>query len=224
MTRTTINLHFNPATANSKTGTMPVVTAPRKTCPPECPLFDLNFCYAKHSFMGIHWRKVSSGERGESFADVMAKISKLRRDTIWRYGVAGDLPGENGYLDKELCESITSANGRSAGYAYTHYRPGKGDNLAILQGMNKTHFTVNLSSDTLAEADEFIKTGLPGVTLLPEGAPKGSHTPAGNKVVRCPAKVGKVTCADCRLCTRKDRDYVIGFEAHGTGRKAISKL
>ena len=219
-----INLHYNPATTNRKTGTMPVVTAPRKTCPPECPLFDLNFCYAKHSWQGDHWRKVSSGERGESFADVMLKISKLRKDTIWRYGVAGDLPGENGHLDKGLCESITSANGRSTGYAYTHYRPGKGDNLAVLQEMNRTHFTVNLSSDTLAEADEFIETGLPVVTLLPEGAPKVSHTPAGNKGVRCPAKGGKVTCADCRLYTRKDRDYVIGFVAHGTGRKAINKL
>ena len=218
------NLHFNPASANRKTGTMPVVTSPRATCPPECPLFDLNFCYAKHSWMGIHWRKVNSGERGESFADVMAKIKRIAAGVIWRYGVAGDFPGTDGHLDENACCAITSANGRSDGYAYSHYSPFKGNNRAIFWAMNSGSFTVNLSSDTLAMADDYMTTGLPVVTLLPEGSPKVTYTPKGHKVVKCPAVPEKVTCSNCRLCTRKGRDFIIGFEAHGTGRKAINKL
>ena len=219
-----MNFHFNRASLNRKTGVMPVVTSSRETCPPECPLWELNICYAKHSWMGIHWRKVSSGERGESFADVIAKIKRIAKGVIWRWGVAGDLPGEDGFLAESDCYAISLSNGRSDGYAYTHYSPYKGNNRAIIKAMNSSNFTVNLSSDTLTEADDFVATGLPVVTLLPVGAPKVSYTPGGNKVVKCPAIPDKVTCSTCKLCTKKDRDFIVGFEAHGTGRNAINKL
>ncbi len=154
----------------------------------------------------------------------MAKIRRLAAGVVWRYGVAGDFPGTDGHLNENACCAITSANGRSDGYAYSHYSPFKGNNRAIFWAMNSGSFTVNLSSDTLAMADDYMTTGLPVVTLLPEGSPKVTYTPKGHKVVKCPAIPDKVTCSTCRLCTRKDRDFIIGFEAHGTGRKAINKL
>ena len=43
------------------------------------------------------------------------------------------------------------------------------------------------------------------------------------KVVRCPAELRDISCADCGngdpLCARLDRDFVVGFTAHGPSKK-----
>ena len=42
--------------------------------------------------------------------------------------------------------------------------------------------------------------------------------PNGNKVVRCPANE-TITCKTCKLCQRAERDFVIGFTAHGSHQR-----
>jgi len=49
-------------------------------------------------------------------------------------------------------------------------------------------------------------------------------TPAGRKVVVCPATIrDDVSCASCQLCQRQ-RDFIIGFPAHGTSKKKASAI
>ena len=54
---------------------------------------------------------------------------------------------------------------------------------------------------------------------------RGDFVQSGSvKVVRCPAEYREAfSCADCGngepLCARRDRDYIIGFSAHGPGKK-----
>jgi hypothetical protein len=46
----------------------------------------------------------------------------------------------------------------------------------------------------------------------------------GVKIVACPAeKTERINCSKCMLCA-KDRDYVIGFRAHGKRKKKVQKI
>jgi hypothetical protein len=104
--------YFTRVSSNRKTGPMPVVTASKKTCPTSCPLQD-NGCYAEAGPLAILWRAVSSGSKGISFADLSRKIRPLPRGQIWRYGQAGDLPGEGDEIDGDQLGELAAAN-RSA--------------------------------------------------------------------------------------------------------------
>jgi hypothetical protein len=83
-------------------------------------------------------------------------------------------------------------------------------------------FAVNLSADTLAEADTMAGLNIgPVVTVLPaDHSRKTCKTPTGRKVVTCPATYqDAVNCKNCALCAKIDRDYIIGFPAHGAGKR-----
>jgi hypothetical protein len=53
---------------------------------------------------------------------------------------------------------------------------------------------------------------------------KNVRTDAGRKVTVCPATyMDDVSCATCQLCQRQ-RDFIIGFPAHGTSKKKASAI
>ncbi|AGR89223.1 hypothetical protein X831_gp103 [Pseudomonas phage PAK_P2] len=63
------------------------------------------------------------------------------------------------------------------------------------------------------------------MTILPMDAENVSFTPKGRKVVACPAeKSDKVNCKSCGLCQVADREYIIGFRAHGTAKKTVDLI
>lgn len=85
-------------------------------------------------------------------------------------------------------------------------------------------FTINLSAENMDQVDEYVAMGIaPVVTILPMNAEKVTFTPNGNKVVRCPANE-TITCKTCKLCQRAERDFVIGFTAHGSRKKKVEKI
>jgi hypothetical protein len=86
--------HLTLKSGNEKTGTMPVSTTSRHTCPSSCPLKG-NGCYADSGPLGIHWAKVNRGERGMNFHDFILAVNALPKDAVWRHNQAGDLPGTN---------------------------------------------------------------------------------------------------------------------------------
>jgi len=50
-------------------------------------------------------------------------------------------------------------------------------------------------------------------------------TAGGTKVVPCPHTTGKVSnCLNCGLCQVADREYVIGFPVHGTGKRKAFEI
>ena len=206
------NYHVTEISSNKKTGRMPVTTSSSDTCPSDCPLKSKG-CYAKHGHLGMHWRAVDAGKRGGSWADLLASVRRFDQG-IWRHNQAGDLPID----DTDGIRALIRANRKKGGFTYTHHNPV--EHSDIIKECNDGGVTINISANNLDQADKYASLDIaPVVTLLPDDSAKVRYTPAGRKVVRCPAETSKkVTCKSCRLCQKVDRP-IIGFVAHGSGKK-----
>lgn len=91
---------------------------------------------------------------------------------------------------------------------------------------NQHGFTINLSGNTVEHADELFKLNIgPVTTHLPSWATKVSKTPAGNRLLICPA-VSKedMTCVKCGLCAKYPRKQIIAFPAHGTRKNCLDRF
>lgn len=224
---------FTLVSGNKKTGPIPVITSNKATCPDACPL-KKSGCYAASGALSIHWTRLSNGETGGTWADLVKSVKKLHFGQLFRYGQAGDLPGENNRIDaKALGELVSAAKGKHV-IAYSH-KPvlnGQADKTTVesnrnaIRAANEKGFAINLSGNNLKHADELIKLNIgPVVTLLPEGQKSNCKTPDGNRVIVCPATIKDgVTCANCKLCSWNTRKYIIGFPAHGNARKIVSQI
>jgi hypothetical protein len=147
---------------------------------------------------------------------------------------AGDLPGAGNRIDAKQLGELASSNKGRKGFTYTHKPVVKTDGVPaeVVQANRRAvkaalakGFTVNLSGNNVEHADRLAKTGLPVATVVPPGSPSRFTTPAGNKVVICPAqRSDTTTCTTCRLCSRADRGFMIGFLPHGTGAKKVSAV
>lgn len=217
--------HFTRVSRNRKTGPIPVTITSANSCPPDCGL-RRNGCYADSGPLAIHWRAVSQGVRGATFEELLLEIRTLRRHALWRHNQAGDLtPSAPGVIDAELLLRLARANRGRRGFTYTHYPPTSENRVAIQQA-NELGFTVNLSAQTLAQADAYADIGIaPVVVILPAGTARPVRTPAGRHVVVCPASLGSTDCLSCGICQQRDRVAIMGFPAHGTGaRRAEAAL
>lgn len=218
---------LNPVSGNTKTGPMPVSTSNSSTCPDACPI-KAKGCYAKYGPVGMHWRKLDAGEskNAATWPKFLKDVKAIQRGSLWRHNQAGDLNGSNDVIDTEALAQLVNANRGKRGFTYTHYPVlDNTDNLMAVHRANSDGFTVNLSGNDIAHADQLAVTGLPVVVLMPRDADKVTTTPAGNKVVICPAEnTDKVNCLKCGLCQDAKRDYIIGFRAHGTAAKTVELI
>lgn len=211
--------HLTPRSDNAKTGPIPVSTSTRATCPTDCAM--RAECYAASGPLALHWNAVSSGTRGTDWLTFVAKIAALPNDTFWRHNQAGDLPGDGVTLDPARLGELVRANQGKRGFTYSHYRDA--ESLRWIRHANQWGFTVNLSANDLADADYLADQNAgPVVVVLPSDA-TNTVTPAGRRVVVCPATQREdVSCATCQLCQRQ-RTTIVGFPAHGT-RKGVINL
>lgn len=217
--------HLTKRSENVKTGHIPVSTTSSDTCPDACPLKESG-CYAKYGPLGMHWRKVDSGQRGVSLVDFCQQIAALPDGQLWRHNQAGDLPGHSDAIDYAALTEIVRANRGKRGFTFTHKPMTSGANRQAVFMANLHGFTVNLSADNLDEADELaaLKVG-PVVTLLPSDAPAKLSTPAGRKVIVCPAQQrDDITCERCALCAIPSRQVIVGFRAHGGAVRKAEKV
>ena len=174
-----MRVHITRKSSNKKTGPIPVTTTESSSCPPSCPFINAG-CYAKHGPLALHWRRVSSGERGTDWQGLCDFVQSLPDQQLWRHNQAGDLPHHHGVIDHAALESLSGA-------------------------------------------DHAISLGLPAVTVVRNDAPVPRRTPAGTRVVVCPAQTREnVACADCQLCSKADRGCVVAFLAHGTQAKKVN--
>lgn len=216
-------VQLTPISANVKTGPIPVSTTEEKSCPTTCPLMGTN-CYARLGPLGMHWRKVKEGKRGTNWDSFCERVKRFPKGQLWRHNQAGDLPGHKNRLNRTKCLQLANANKDRRGFTYTHYRPTK-YNLPILARMNQEGFTVNLSADNLTQADAYAKLGLPTVVILPMDSVAPIRTPEGRTVVICPAQTqDNVSCSTCQLCQVSKRKSIVGFLAHGSVAKRLSKI
>lgn len=227
---------------NVKTGPIAVTYSSSESCPDACGLKETG-CYAKTSYLVAHWRKLDAGERGIPYADFLAELAELPAGTVLRHNVYGDLPGDNNAIDPGAMRALTLRMSRLRAWTYTHKPVTKvqawkfhvqpktlSDNAREVASANRFGFTVNLSADDTAKADALADLQIaPVVTILPIDAPKVTRTPAGRKIVTCPATWSeKTTCANCGgdrpLCQRAERDYIVGFPAHGYAHRHVDKI
>lgn len=208
---------------NRKTGAIPVSMTSARTCPPSCPLLNAG-CYAEQHLIAMHWRRLSSGH-GMGWHAFCLQISSLDQGQIWRHNEAGDLPGDGELIDMVLLSQLVEANRGKRGFTYTHKRPEVADNAVAISDANRNGFTINLSADTLEEADKLASLAIAPVTLVLEhNAPLKQRTPAGRHVIVCPAEYSEmVSCSTCKLCAVPTRKSIIGFRAHGDKRAAITR-
>lgn len=216
--------HLVRVSRNRKTGPIPVTTTSANSCPPTCS-FKANGCYAESGPLAIHWNAVSRGRRGSSFDELLQEITTLRRHALWRHNQAGDLtPEAPGVIDARLLTRLAMANRGRRGFTYTHYLPTAVNQIAILSA-NRLGFTVNLSAESLAQADAYADLGIaPVVVVLRQGATKSTRTPAGRQVIVCPASTGNSDCLNCGICQQRDRAAIIGFPAHGSGASRVQAV
>lgn len=145
---------------------------------------------------------------------------------------AGDLPGIGDEIDRAQVERLVDALDGLEAWGYTH-KPviGNAENAEAVRYCNDHGVAINLSANDLGHADELMELGIgPVAVTLPKDSPKrGVTTPAGRRVIVCPAVTGNITCSTCggtkgALCHRIARGYVVGFPAHGTGEKKVSRI
>lgn len=220
--RVAFQYHVTKISGNKKTGPIAVTTTSKDSCPTDC-IFKGNGCYAENGPLNIHWNKVSKRERGTDFTGFINIIKGLPGGVLWRHNQAGDLAHDDGIIDVNNLLAIIKANKNKRGFTYTHHNPLI--NKDILTKANEEGFTVNISGNNVTHAVGLFKSiKLPTVTVLPMDAPS-VQVVDNTKIVACPAeKSDKVNCANCGLCAIAERDYIIGFRAHGTGKKKANKI
>ena len=180
-----------------------------------------NGCYAENFPLALHWLKQE--QTGVDFATVLYAVRTLPKKALWRLFEAGDFEpsSENPELiSPSQVVSLLAANNGKRGFGYTHYPVLP--NLETLQLMNASGLTINVSADSLEQAEVYFSLGLPTVVVVAENFPKDSVVD-GVRVVVCPnqSTPSKPTCLQCQMCQKPDRDYVIGFRAHGTKKRKI---
>lgn len=203
--------------ANRKTGPMPISMTDQASCPTSCGLRDL-VCYAEHGHTAMHWRRVP--ELGVPFSKFCALIAALPEGTRWRHNEAGDLPGVGDDLDIDALAELVAANRGRHGFTFTHKPLRLPAERHAVRAANEAGFTINLSADTLEEADRLVGLGIgPVAVFLAEPAPATVRmaTKAGHAAIVCLNETKGLTCADCKLCS-KQRKSIVAFAAHGPAK------
>lgn len=213
---------------NRKLGPIPASITARGSCPPSCSFYEAG-CYAEYHVLAAHWRRV--GVSGSPWDLFCRDVAQLPSGQLWRHNVAGDLPGEGDRIDREALGKLVTANMGRRGFTFSH-KPilragmtGRQNRLAIAAA-NEAGFVVNVSADNLEQADEYADIECaPVAVVLPADAPIRLRTPAGRRVVVCPAQTpAALTCATCGLCAIRDRKAIVGFRAHGQAAAHVSSL
>jgi len=125
-------------------------------------------------------------------------------------------------IDQEYLNALSLAvPTKGVAFTYSHFSP---IHWIKKNGPGKT--VINYSAKTATLAAKYIKMAVPTVATVPLSFWNGrkSVDSDGARFVRCPAEyLPKFGCAQCGngdpLCARLERDYVIGFTAHGVHKK-----
>jgi hypothetical protein len=229
-------------TANQITGPIMVTTSPRFTCPKVCAFKKFGngplagFCYAEYGALGgFVWtlldrseagRSILNGTRVYDFEELLYSVRSLKPGSLWRHNVAGDLTSNDQVaVDRVALRAIADANKGRRGFTFTHYDVlANLSNREAVKEANESGFTINLSGNSVAHADQLADLGIGPVTVvLPATTIQNTKTPKGRTVVICPTNTHGVTCADCGLCARASRSVIIGFPASGGSKHRVKK-
>jgi len=208
---------FVRTSKNRKTGPIPISMSPKVTCPPSCSLRG-NGCYADYGPLGWQWNRLSSSETGISWKSFLDTVRRLPKHQLWRHNVAGDLPGHGDKINVRMLTELIRANKGRRGFTYTHKHLSS-ENLQAIRAANRSGFTINLSANTVEEADALArKKAGPVVAILRADAAYHhvERTPEGRKVIICPESYqDDIQCISCGLCADPKLTAIVAFPAHG---------
>lgn len=219
---------WQPKSHVHKLGGIPASTTNGSTCPNHCSLKG-DGCYAEFGTGGNWWRRLSRGDAGVgiTWKAFIRAVEALPKGQLWRHNLAGDLPGSGNDIDRALLDTLVVANlmSMARGFTFTH-KPALKSALVrdAVARANHYRFAVNLSADSPHEADALFDLAIgPVVSVVEHDAPERSQTPAGRDILVCPAQRDeRATCKSCGWCARIDRDWIVGFRAHGQMKKRVS--
>jgi hypothetical protein len=216
--------HLTLKSSNAKTGPIPVSTSTAATCPDVCPFKRGGGCYADGGPLAIHWKAVTNGERGADWRGFLKSLAAIPVGALWRMNQAGDLPGTGDSLNRQALAQLVQAQRGKRGFTYTHKPLTSAADRAAIAAANASGFTINLSANDLSHADALADLGIGPVAVVLESSQTSNlATPAGRKVVVCPATIrDDVTCATCQACANASRSVIIGFPAHGASKRKAS--
>ena len=221
-----MQIYLTMSSENAKTGNIPQSYSLSSTCPVTCVLRGAG-CYGENFMTGRLWTRLDKGLIGASWEEFLTKIRKIEAGRLWRHNVVGDLAGDGVRIDGLKLAELTKANRGRKGFTFTHYPLDSPENLEAVQEANARGLTINLSADTLQEADRKVNYGVaPVVVIIPsDPALWPSQTPEGRRIVVCPATTHGKTCLECRLCYNHAPDRVIvAFPSHGTRKKLVDRI
>ena len=206
---------FSSSRANRKLGAaIYSIYSSRSSCPSTCALYR-GACYAEGGPVRLQWNKAT-----RSLSELLKWLDGIPQNSIVRYGVAGDLPGDDVEIDYDTLFTIARrifSNGLTC-FAYTH----KKISPDMVKKLAEYGFIINRSCDSWSELDAAVNNGIPSVIVVPVDFPKKYVTQSGNVVITCPQQDNKdLTCAKCRLCMRP-RHTSIAFRAHGARARKIA--
>lgn len=229
---------------NQKTGLMSVSTSPFQTCPVTCPFLE-NGCYANAGPLKFWWSRCSDSKE-QLYTGYLAFLERVKNEVpegeYWRHNQAGDLLplSDRERIDRIAALRLASANKGKRGYTYTHFgvieQKGTSQlsathNREVVEEMNSQGFVVNVSTNNMEHADLVLDSGInaPVSTILPEvfhtDKIKRTSTPSGRTVITCPATIrDDINCKQCGLCMNSNRETIIGFPAHGHGKRVVENV
>ena len=239
--------HFVLVSAAAKLGNITTTRTTTDTCPPSCPLMDEG-CYDQHGNSNIHRTKHDRDEyTSYSFDEFLAHVRNFT--ATFRFAGGGDLWGKGDRIDRRKLSQFANEcdEWRREPIIYSHKpiegvhaRGSKANRQANLKALQLVQeqsdkVTVNVSCDSLKEADSAVELGLEAVVVLPHDANEKGHvsfTPEGRKVLHCPATWSKVTCGGTpftkacgngkAICAQRGHP-VVGFPGHGPKKRQISE-
>lgn len=229
---------------NRKLGDIPATRTARGSCPDSCSFKNAG-CFGEFGLLRMHWERVS--ERGLSWREFCRSVTRFPKGQVWRHNEVGDLPGRGDAIDPVALSELVIANKGRRGFTFTHksvleskplpertrYIPSAQEralwlvsNRRAIARVVRAGFTINLSADSIAQADELAALGIAPVSVvLPHDAPShATKTPAGHQVVVCPNETHGLTCSECQLCATPTRKSIIGFRAHGQSKAIVSEI
>lgn len=183
-------------------------------------------CYAKNSYLAMHWAAVSNGSRSKQWQEHLNDLASLPFGSPLRLNQAGDLVANSGRLSRAFIDGLLSVvkSRRLQAWTYTHHDHTLGENGKLLRRANREGLRINVSTETEESADLAIASGLPAVLAVSsEETRKAWRTPDRNLVMVCPAQVRDTDCSRCMLCHKRGSKVIIAFLAHGSRKSRANQ-
>jgi hypothetical protein len=211
---------------NRKLGKVASTYASQASCPDECPLLDAG-CYASYNMLSRFTRSLNTAAIEEEagpleVARAEAEAIDLLPGTLpLRLHVVGDC------ASKETAEIIAAAaeryqaRGGQPVWTYTH-------SWRSIPRSAWGAISVLASCETPDEVRQAARRGYAAALIVAEHPSEQLYEDAGIEIIPCAFESRGVTCADCLLCAREEflrsSGRVIGFSAHGGGRRRVLEV